>query len=214
MTNGIITKRRLVLKTEQILKREFYNQTIRQNHKTEFLCMTDMLKVGNMHRKNQGLPRVKITNYMSLKSTKEFIELLMREENVINIIETTGKSTGKEYWANKYLFLDFALWLSPKFKVKVYKWLYDNLTVFRDESGESYKKMAAIIQDKYGASKIGLLISSVAKKIKEHIGVTSWNTATEDQLKERDEIHKRLEMLLIADVDIERAIKLVIERAE
>jgi len=72
--------------------------------------------------------------------------------------------------------------------------------------------MASLIQDKYGASKVGLMISVAAKRIKEVISVDNWNSATESQLKARDKVHNNIMILLEADVDIEKATNLALSK--
>ena len=48
-----------------------------------------------------------------------------------------------------YLFVKFAMWLSPEFEVKVIRFIYDNLIAFRNEAGDYYKEMCLAIQEKY-----------------------------------------------------------------
>lgn len=43
------------------------------------------------------------------------------------------------------LFIDFAMWLNPAFKVKVLKFVYDQLIQYRNDAGDTYKEMAAQI---------------------------------------------------------------------
>jgi len=89
------------------------------------------------------------------------------------------------------LFLDIALWIDPKMKVEVYEWLMDNLLKFRNDSGDSYKKMVgalfSVSKDKTNFSKN---IKIVARNIKLECGVKDWNEATEGQLELRDKIHE------------------------
>lgn len=40
--------------TTQIIQRQFYGKTIQQNHHTQFLCVNDILSVGNAYRKSIG----------------------------------------------------------------------------------------------------------------------------------------------------------------
>ena len=44
-----------------------------------------------------------------------------------------------------YLFIEFAAWLNAEFRVKLYKWIYDNLIDFRNQAGDYYKEMCDVI---------------------------------------------------------------------
>ena len=43
------------------------------------------------------------------------------------------------------LFIDFAMWLNPVFKVKVLKFVYDQLIKYRNEAGDAYRELGAAI---------------------------------------------------------------------
>ena len=55
------------------------------------------------------------------------------------IITKRGKNGGT--WLHPYLFIDFALWLSPAFRLTCIKWLYDKLIIIRDQCGDSFKEV-------------------------------------------------------------------------
>lgn len=48
-----------------------------------------------------------------------------------------------------YLFVKFAMWLSPKFELQVIKWTYDNLIDFRNQAGDHYREMCESIAKNY-----------------------------------------------------------------
>lgn len=200
------------MKTNQIMEREFLGDVVRQEHKTGFFCMNDLLSIGNKYRKSIGVTKARWDVYHKASKTKEFITHLINSKNMADVVKTS-RGRNSETWLHPLVFFDFAMWLSPEFKIKVYEWLYDNLIVFRDESGESYKKMGRLIQGKYGAGKVGLLITETARAIKNECKVTDWNKADEEQLKKRDSIHKNITILLKAGVDIDKATNLSIEEA-
>lgn len=43
------------------------------------------------------------------------------------------------------LFIDFAMWLNPTFKVKVLKFVYDEMIKYRNEAGDAYKELSSAI---------------------------------------------------------------------
>ena len=139
------------MKTNQMLKRDFYESTVSQRSKDGFLNANDLVNYYNQ----TGDKKKRIQHYLDNKQTAEFLEALVNEsynnrnsgylKNVdisatdAFINSTRGKNGGT--WMHPLVFLDFALWLSPHFKVKIYQWVYDNLVVFRNMAGDYYKEM-------------------------------------------------------------------------
>ncbi len=164
---------------------------VRQNHKSGYFCINDLTKIANHYRSNKGLPKAKWVKYKDSKKAKEFFNTLMMDENIAEII-TIKRSRTPETWVHPLVFFDYAMWLSADFKVFVYKWLYDNLVVFRDDSGNSYKEMSKVLFDTQGyePTKGAVMISSLARAIKRDLDWHEWNTASPDILKKRDAIHK------------------------
>lgn len=58
------------------------------------------------------------------------------------------------------------------------------------------------------------LIQSLARAIKQVLKVEDWNCATEEQLRKRDTIHKNLQMLIKAGVDLQKAFNLSVENID
>lgn len=77
------------------------------------------------------------------KSTIEFIETLEKEIGTKAII--VGRGSKAENWVHPFIFIDLALAISPVLKVKVYRWVYDNLIKYRNDSGDSYKNVWCFI---------------------------------------------------------------------
>ena len=131
------------------------------------------------------------------------------EKNAKLIISTKGRASTT--WVHPLIFFDYAMFMSPDFKIYVYKWLYDNLIVYRDESGESYKKMTGILCEtqNYTPSKAALIIPQLAKAIKRDLNCDNWNKADDKTLKLRDKIHQNMSMLLSAGVEPVKAYKII-----
>jgi len=49
-------------------------------------------------------------------------------------LKSRGKNGGT--WMHPILFIDFAMWINPKFKVKVLKFLHDKLIKHRIDTGD------------------------------------------------------------------------------
>jgi hypothetical protein len=81
------------------------------------------------------------------KNVKEFIEALIAEEKLNGknscYLTTRGKTGGT--WMHPYLFVKFAMWLNPRFEVKVIKFVYDEMIKYRNEAGDAYKALSAAV---------------------------------------------------------------------
>jgi len=178
------------MKTEVIMKREFLGSEISQKSKSEFLSATDLLKIGNKWRLDNGFELFSISSWLQNKSTKEFISEL---ESKYGQVKINSKGKNSHTWVHPFLFLDLALAMNPTFKVAIYEWLHDNLLKFRNDSGDSYKMMAGALWERCtDKSKFTKLIVEVAGKIQDACSVTDWQYATEEQLKMRDKIHESI----------------------
>lgn len=81
-----------------------------------YVCLTDMAKF---------FPKKRLDNWMRLDSTKQFIETVSSFLNTSDvsclkpIYRKRGKWDGGTY-AHELIAMEFATWLSPEFKLKVF----------------------------------------------------------------------------------------------
>ena len=199
------------MNTEVILKRELLGGEISQKSKSEFFSATDLFKIGNKWRVANGLIHKTLQEYNHLKSTKEFESELKAR---FKIVRKLKRGRGEHLWVHPLLFLDMALWLNPTLKVEVYEWLFDNLIKYRNDSGDSYKKMCGALFVRANKSEYIQNIKKLCKLIQLECGVTDWNKANEAQLKLRDKMHENI--ALLADVlnNNKEAIRLGILKAK
>lgn len=155
------------MKTNQIMERTLpieisgvYNEhTVRQRTEDGYFNATDLLKVYN---KLTG-SRKMIAEFVRLDNTQKFSEVIAQNEGrivskkyeetthfnvTINPIKST-KGRNSATWMHPYMFLDFAMWLSPEFKYNVLKWVHDNLIKNRHESGDAFKDMCKALGQKF-----------------------------------------------------------------
>lgn len=132
------------MKTNQVMKRQFMDSEILQRTKDGFFFATSLLDVYNLNSQSQK----RFKDFWENKGTKDFIqelenEIVLNRENVAHLKthETTRGRYGGGTWMHPYLFMKFAMWLSPKFELQVIKWVYDNLIDVRIEAGSHYKEM-------------------------------------------------------------------------
>lgn len=198
------------MKTEVVMKRNLLGYEIRQRHQSGYFYTTDLEIVANRIRLEEGLPMLSANVYFGLPSTKEFLRVLSHELGKESTEFIRGKGKGR--CVHPYVFLDLALWFNPKFKVKVYKWLFDNLLQIRDNSGDSYKTMAeAIVKNFEVAGKLPIIITRTAKLIRKACGLSLidvgvWEKASSDQLFIRDKIQNTVSTLAYVSSSPEEAI--------
>ena len=200
------------MKTPVIMKRPFIDGEVSQNSKTGYLSLTDLLIIGNKWRVENNLPIFNQAVFFQTKSIKEFIKYLENEAGESVKINSKGKNS--HTWLHPYLFIDVALSINPKLKIKVYKWITDELLKYRNDSGDSYKKLTGAIYDTISnKSDFKTIIKDVANKIKEECNVKDWQKATEEQLKLRDKIYNNIFVLSDILKDIDNLVEIAIKKA-
>lgn len=200
------------MKTEVIMMRPLFDTEVQQNSKSTFICANDIAMAGNNFRKANGLPQFTLQTWLNTQSTQEFIHEL--EQNFGKVIETRRGRYGGT-WMHPYLAIDLALAISPKLKVEVYKWLYDELLKYRNNSGNSYQRMAGALYERTTSkSTFSKDITKLAIIIKNECGVTNWESATEEQLRLRDKMHENIALLAQVMNNLKEAIRLGIMQAK
>lgn len=200
------------MKTEVIMKRQSLGEIISQKSKSGFFSATELERAGNKYRVMNDLPFLKLNTYFSNSANKEFIIEL---EAKYGKVKTDGRGKGNHIWVHPMLFIDIALWIDPKMKVEVYEWLMDNLLLFRNDSGDSYKKMTgALYIHAKNKSMFKKNIQVVARRIKTECGVEDWNRATEPQLKLRDKMHEFIALVSDLVKDSNMAVEIGIKKAK
>lgn len=141
--------------------RQFNGKAIRQDSKTSFLNLNDLYEAYLATEPNTVK---RIGQYITLQQTEEFADAIREsalEANVLNsnescklelpllepmkVIETRrGKYGGT--WVHPYLFLDFAMWLNPRFKVWAMSVIEDKLIELRTEAGDKFKEMTSALK--------------------------------------------------------------------
>lgn len=200
------------MKTEVIMKRKLFGTEISQKSKSEFFSATELVKAGNKWRMlNEKNPFI-LQEYLRVKSTIEFIQDLEEQFGKV-IISRKGRSA--QTWVHPFLFIDVALAISPKLKIETYQWIMDSLLKYRNDSGDSYKKMCGALYFRArNKSSFPKLISDIANRIKLECGVSDWQSAKEKQLELRDRIQENVFLLSDIVKDIDSLVKIAIKKAK
>lgn len=197
--------------TEVVMKREIMGDIVSQKSKSGFFSATDLFRVGNKIRTEMGMGIVTLKEYSKLESSKEFMEALTAKHGVIKI---SGRGRGNHTWVHPLLFIDIALWINPKLKLEVYQWLYDYLLLYRNNSGDSFKKMCGALMVRANKTQFVDNVQKLCDLIKKECGVKDWETATQEQLKLRDKIQDNIALLCDVLKDNRQSIRLGIHQAK
>jgi len=143
-----------------IIYRPFMGLEIKQDIDTMFYNATE---VGKAYNKISWKEK-RIDEYLSNKTTKDFIDQLVSEKN----LNTGNSGELEEHWSplqtkkwkfgwtrmHSKLLLDFMMWLSPEFKSKAYDFIIEwfQLAWKRNELKEWFKKMTSAIANSWNAN--------------------------------------------------------------
>lgn len=146
------------MKTNQNMIRKMGNYDIIQRTKDGYFDANFLLRQWN---KNIDNSQRKMDEFIESPNTKEFINALIEEINLGEISPKTDfqavkksrvKQDGKagrpieQVWMHPYLFVKFAMWINPRFEVKVIKFVYDEMIKYRHEAGDEYRHLSSAIQ--------------------------------------------------------------------
>jgi hypothetical protein len=184
------------MKTNVIMNRSMGGLTVNQRTKDGMFNATKLLEQWNKSKGLTGRKGKRIDDFLKLKSTEEFINAL--NEEILNTDDvrysevyksTRGKNGGT--WMHPYLFIDFSMWINPKFKVQVIKFVYDELIKNRHSAGDNYKLLSTSVVKLKGFS-----FSEVATAMNwivfDKKGKNLRQNATQEQLKELSDIQTKL----------------------
>lgn len=127
-----------------------------------------------------GNKQKRISDFLENSGTKEFINALMDDEKSLwekspkghyqLVIKSKGKMSKNgrscdKVWMHPLLFLKFAMWLNPRFEVKVLRFVQDQLIDFRDKAGNSYKRMCSALSLIISGDRFRKKVSDLAKSL-------------------------------------------------
>jgi len=196
------------MNTNQVMIRPLDNLKVEQRTKDGMFNATDLLRQWNSPEnlnthENGDYKKKDIDNYLSLKSTQEYLKALISEENLDKknpaYVSVRGKNGGT--WMHPLLFIDFAMWLSPTFKVKVLKFVSDQMLSYRNEAGEAYKKLASAVRTIVKSNEMQKTMQTIAKGLNwiivgKHEHMIRNEYGTEEKQREYFELERQVAMLI------------------
>lgn len=187
--------------TSVTMVRKMGSFDILQRTKDGYFDANILLSQWNLRKEN---PKRKMIEFLESPKTLIFIKEIELESHSGNSEHgefsaftikkgrnTVNGKTKDEVWMHPYLFIDFAMWLNPKFKLSVIKFVYDQLIQQRTLAGDNYKTLSSSIVKLKGYS-----FQEVAKAIQwivyNKTGKELRQTATQEQLQEINDIQTKL----------------------
>lgn len=172
-----------------------------QRTKDGYFDANELLQQWNANKKN---PERKMIRFLESPKTLEFINEIESESpsaemhygSLNAFVIKKGRNTAKgktkdEVWMHPYLFIDFSMWINPKFKLSVIKFVYDQLIQQRNEAGDGYKSLSSSLVKLKGYS-----FTEVAKAMQwivyDKTGKELRQLATQEQLQELNDIQTKL----------------------
>jgi hypothetical protein len=185
------------MKTNVVMVRRMGDFDVHQRTKDSMFNANSLLKQWN---DSQGLKRGKeVNDFLKLDKTKEFVCALELDYNDTTrkiVVSSQGKNGGT--WLDPLLFIDFAMWLNPTFKVQVLKFVYDELLKQRNNAGDNYLSLSAS-----GTKLRGYDFVEVAKAMQWIIfgktGKQMRQSATQEQLVGLNELQSKLSFAIDMD---------------
>jgi len=165
-----------------------------QRTKDEMFDATSLAKQWNS-ASHPVKGRKDVSDFLRLDKTKEFITTLENDSDFdtgkIVSVSRGGNNKNQGTWMHPLLFIDFAMWLNPSFKLQVLKFVYDQLIGNRKLAGNNYNLLSAsgVKLKGYNFSEIAVAMQWIVFGTK---GKNLRQSATEVQLKELYELEQKL----------------------
>jgi len=180
------------MKTKVVMIRQMGGLDVHQRTDNGMFNATSLLKQWN----NKTGMRKEVSKFMALEQTKDFLDVLVEEENLdthksayVNSKASRGENVGT--WMHPFLFIKFAMWINPRFEYNVIKFVYDELIKNRHDAGDMYRTLSSS-----GMRLKGYKFDEVAKALQwivfNKTGKNLRQTATQEQLRELAELQNKL----------------------
>ena len=187
------------MKTNNVILRPMGQFQVQQRTKDGMFNATALLKQWN---ESSG-DKKEVTKFFENENTKAFISALIEEEKLNTQNSAYLKSRGKNggTWMHPILFVKFAMWLNPRFEVKVIKFVYDEMIKYRNEAGDAYKELSAAIYTIVDKSQMPSRMAEVSKGINyvvfgEHRNMIRNDKGTEQDQRKLYEMERKVASLI------------------
>lgn len=168
------------MKTNQILERPMGNFKVLQRTSDGYFDGNALLRQWN---NTPGNEQRKMDEFLESKRTIEFIDALIEEERENGLGENSPKIDNQAFkkskvktegragrpqlqvWMHPMLFIKFAMWINPRFEVKVIRFVYDQLIQYRNDAGDAYREMNSALKTIVHPNLLQAAIKNVARAL-------------------------------------------------
>ena len=135
-----------------------------------------------------------------VKEWNDYVENL-HGENSAYVKSRAREDRGGGTWMHPILFVKFAMWLNPRFEVKVIKFVYDQMIKYRNEAGDAYKELSAAIYNIVDKSQMPAMMAQISKGINyvvfgEHRNMIRNDKGTEQDQRKLYEMERKVASLI------------------
>lgn len=197
-----------ILNEKEVKLKPSVDSLIKEINNNEIICLTSIIKIAQENGFNSPF---NLSQWLKQKST---IELINKCENDYGFGVSIIRGRFGSVKAHKIIAIDMIANYSHDFKEK----LYPNIDIFnsvkKNTTSESLlnKVVGSLFLNCKNKSKFAEELEIIMIKIKDHCGVTDWQTATEEQLKKRDKIHDAIVLLVGVVRSNDEAVRLALEK--
>lgn len=196
------------MKTNNVMVRPMGQFKVEQRTKDGMFNATSLM---NQWNDNSGQKK-NINHYLDNSTTKEFMEALVNDDANIRNSErpmnqvftktkaktnSDGSRIAGEVWMCPLMFIDFAMWINPSFKVKVLKFVYDQMIKYRNDAGDAYRELGGAISNVVGKEFMPVAMTHISKAINyivfgEHYPLVRNDKGTEELQRELFEMERKI----------------------
>ena len=182
------------------MKRPLAGFVVEQRTKDAFFNATSLLKQWN---EQTGLTQRHLDKYFASSKTVEFIQTIMKRENLntpkMVYLKSRGRNGGT--YMHPILFIDFCMWINPSFKYDVLRFVYDKMLTYRNEAGDAYRELASAMNKICAPHQMKRYMPILGKGINyiitnKHDKQLRNEYGTEEKQKEYFELEKQVAMLI------------------
>ena len=161
---------------------------VQQRTKDGMFNATSLLKQWN---DEEGMKK-QVNHFFELESTKVLLNEMEADTAItVSLFSKQKGGLNQGTWMHPYLFIDFAMWINPTFKLQVLKFVHDQLLEFRNESGDLTKELNSSVQ-RFEGINYPQLAKALNHIIYDRHTKGIRDTGTEDQTKAIVELQKKL----------------------
>ncbi len=181
------------MKQNVVMIRKMGNFDVLQRTEDGFFNATKLVNQWNSIPTN---PKRNLGKFWEQDNVKDFIGVLMAEENLHTPLEVYVKSKASRgnnagTWVHPILFLKIGMWINPKFEYHVIRFVYDQLIKYRHDAGDMYVVLGSAVS-KFKETNYAQIAKALNWIVFDKHEKGMRQMASQDKLRELSEVEKEL----------------------